>query len=352
MKIWKTAVLVALGTWMCSGVGFAEGTIPGQVFTNLSVVIDRIEAQGNAAAPIDGGLLTDDVTSGFGSFEELIAYTRDRNHAQFTLKVSGVESKDIRTSEERIEIVLPRTLLDKYLIAQPVQYYSEKNDRLVRSISVTDQGDEAVLELLLMPNVSHVAEETGAGVTIQMDKITSSVPHIVIDPGHGGKDPGTTSQSTKVQEKELALRTGLLLQEELVNRGYQVTMTRDSDWYPELRDRSGLANELDADVFLSIHYNSASNSASGIETFAYNTSDNTQLAEPIQRALIASTGATNRGVKNGNRLIVLNTTKVPAALLELGFLSNATEAKRVLDSAYQQTMVKAIANGLDAYFGR
>ena len=155
------------------------------------------------------------------------------------------------------------------------------------------------------------------------------------------------------QEKALALRTGLLLRDSLVSKGYDVTMTRDSDWYPALTDRSAQANMMDADAFISIHYNSAgATSASGIETFAYATEDNKRLASSIQAQLIANTGAANRGVKNGNKLIVLNTTKVPAVLLELGFLSNPTEAKRMLENDYQNTLAESIAKGVDIYFGR
>lgn len=343
MKISKKIAVLGLSFFMFQSVSFADNQIPNQVFTDLSVVIDSIEGT-NMEEPA--------VPSLMGSLGDKITYTRDRNNAKMTLALFGLDSTYLDEGRTDIRIELSEDVMAQNALVNPMQYFEEKNDRLVQTISYETIDNKNYINILLRDNVDYTVNEIGTGVEISFIKQAPSIPKVVIDPGHGGSDPGAISKITQTQEKTIALRTGLLLRDILLARGYDVTMTRDSDWYPELRDRSKLANEMDADIFISIHYNSATPSAAGIETFAYDTADNKKLAESIQKELISYTGATNRGVKNGSRLIVLNTTKVPAALLELGFMSNASEAKRILESDYQNTLAQAIAGGIDIYFGR
>lgn len=343
MKTSKKIMMLGLSLIMFQSISFADNQIPNQVFTDLSVVIDSIEGttmdQTNTTTPV-------------GGLDQKISYSRDRNSAKMTWALFGLDATYISEESREIRIELSDDAMARNGLVNPMTYFEEKNDRLVESIGYESSGSKNEIVILLRDNVDYQLQVTNTNLEINFTKKISATPKIVIDPGHGGKDPGAYSQTTQTQEKTIALRTGLLLRDILLSKGYDVTMTRDSDWYPELKDRSKLANEMDADIFVSIHYNSATASASGIETFAYFTEDNKELAESIQKELISYTGANNRGVKNGNKLIVLNTTKVPAALLELGFLSNPTEAKRILENDYQNTLAQAIASGIDKYFGR
>ncbi|WP_145050000.1 N-acetylmuramoyl-L-alanine amidase family protein [Paenibacillus xylanexedens] len=175
---------------------------------------------------------------------------------------------------------------------------------------------------------------------------------VVIDPGHGGSDPGTISITNK-PEKDFTLAVGLkvqalLLQEENIH----LVMTRDTDVYPTRPERVKLANDLNADVFVSIHGNSVESApkVSGTETFYYQRSSSKDLANVIHKHLIQAMGLKDRGVKNGN-LEVIRNTKMPAVLLELGFLSNAEEEIALLSEDMQMKAAQAIVDGIKEYLG-
>lgn len=356
MKKRKKLLVMGMSLFMLQSTSYAQENIPEQVFVGLSAVIDNIKSEEDKLSAENGSsivLPSEDSAAAEGDFKERLKYDRDRNHSNLSINIGGLSEDDVHQSGDLISIDLSSKILANSGLRGPVNYRVEKNDRLIRYFEFVGDSDSGELHIYLMDNVDYSFSATAGGLKLNFSKRTSAIPKIVIDPGHGGKDPGAYSQTIQTQEKALALRTALLVRDKLASRGYDVTMTRDSDWYPTLQDRSGQANNLDVDVFISIHYNSAgTTSAAGIETFAYFTDDNRKLAEAIQAELIASTGATNRGVKNGNKLIVLNTTKVPAALLELGFLSNPNEAKKISEEYYQNTMAEAIATGIDKYFGR
>ena len=128
-------------------------------------------------------------------------------------------------------------------------------------------------------------------------------------------------------------------------------MTRSNDTYVSNSTRALLSNNKNADAFVSIHYNDYQHSTSitGIETFYYNQINQMSLAKSIHNELTKTTGLKNRGVKRGNYL-VLRENKQPAALLELGFLSNPTEEKTVSQTSYHQKAAQGIYNGLNLYF--
>ena len=141
---------------------------------------------------------------------------------------------------------------------------------------------------------------------------------ITIDIGHGGKDPGTVVNN--ILEKDINLEIALKLQEVLIENGYAVLMTREDDSSLELRERSDFANEQEADLFISLHQNcyAQDESVNGIEVY-YNsdkTTNDQQLAQMIQEALINETGAKNRGIRSDNGLVVTLETKMPAVLVE------------------------------------
>ena len=175
-----------------------------------------------------------------------------------------------------------------------------------------------------------------------LESKASSQYVVYIDPGHGGYDPG--AQGNGVIEKDIVLNLGLKLKEKLEANGIKVIMSRTSDVFVSLEDRSKGANNANPDAFISIHINSAGDaSASGIETY-YNKSIDKPLAENIQSKLISYTGAKNRGVKWEEFYVVKNTT-MPASLVECGFLSNVNEANNLKNYAYQEKLVNAMLEG-------
>lgn len=181
---------------------------------------------------------------------------------------------------------------------------------------------------------------------------------LVLDAGHGGMDSGATGNGYREKSMTLDILLGAKRMFDNDNR-FKVYYTRTSDTYPSLTDRSDLANNYNADLFVSIHINSASASAHGTETL-YNSSRNTvtakngltsrELATYIQRSVVATTGFTNRGLKNRTDLSVLNRTKMPACLIEYGFISNSKEAKQMNANTtrYGQELYQAIVGYLQS----
>lgn len=179
---------------------------------------------------------------------------------------------------------------------------------------------------------------------------------IVLDPGHGGSNPGAIDNG--LREADLNLAVAQQLAAKLRSAGARVVMTRDSDrtvaapgssLSDELAARVNLAKREHADMFVSLHTNANSNPAiNGAMTF-YGQGKSPLLAQNIQKALIAATGATDKGVAAAD-FYVISSTPMPAALVEMGFISSAQEAARLGDSTYRAKIAQGIFNGINAYF--
>ena len=174
---------------------------------------------------------------------------------------------------------------------------------------------------------------------------------ICIDPGHGGKDSGATNGSA--YEKNINLAVALKLKTLLLGRGLEVLLTRETDVFNTVNEKARIANAYKADIFVSIHCNSAASVlAHGTETLVYSlTGDNLRLGETIQDKLVKSLKRANRGVKQRKDLAVLNSTNMAAALVELAFISNAEEKALLIDNTFQQKAAQAIYEGILDYIG-
>lgn len=168
---------------------------------------------------------------------------------------------------------------------------------------------------------------------------------VVIDPGHGGSDPGAIRNG--VTEKFLNLDIGLRVRDILKQKGINVLMTRDKDIYVDLYVRAGIANDIGADVFVSIHNNTASaTGATGTETLYYPNSENKKLALAIQKAICDATGLKNRGIVQRPGLVVTRETQMPSALVEVAFMSNPRDLSLLLDEGFRQKVAEGIARGI------
>ncbi|MDR0590409.1 MAG: N-acetylmuramoyl-L-alanine amidase [Puniceicoccales bacterium] len=180
---------------------------------------------------------------------------------------------------------------------------------------------------------------------------------IAIDPGHGGRDPGAVNASLGLSEKTLALQIAKLFQAELEKRGYRATLTRDGDRFIGLKDRPAAAKN--ADFFISLHFNSATNHlAHGAEVFTLTRAKNFpgNACDPwnliagysFLSAFIAATGFENRGLKTAE-FAVLKPLAVPGVLIEMGFLSHLGEAKKVADPLFQRKIMQGLVDGVEKY---
>ncbi|WP_042195952.1 N-acetylmuramoyl-L-alanine amidase [Paenibacillus camerounensis] len=173
---------------------------------------------------------------------------------------------------------------------------------------------------------------------------------IVIDAGHGGSDPGMLGTTYNTMEKDLTLQTAFYLRDYLTAKGATVQMTRTTaSQKPTLARRVQIGHSADADAFVSVHYNSSPKNVSGTLTFFYSESDDLRLARAIENRLGQGIGLKSNGLSYGNYHI-LRENRIPAALVELGFLSNPYDEAIVRTSSYQKKAAKAIAEGLADYF--
>lgn len=172
----------------------------------------------------------------------------------------------------------------------------------------------------------------------------------MIDPGHGGSDPGAVGQNG-LREKDVNLSVARMLKTFLEEAGYEVRLTRNGDEYVSLLDRCRKANNWGSDLFISVHCNAASNpKALGIETYHFpKSTDGKRLAKEIQASLITTTARKDRGIKEA-QYQVLKGTAMPAVLVELGFVSNEEEENLLRDLAFQDICARAIAHGIKEYF--
>ena len=185
---------------------------------------------------------------------------------------------------------------------------------------------------------------------------------VVIDPGHGGIDPGKVGVND-VYEKDINLSISMLLKEILEQNDCKVIMTRDTDEglyqggesnkkMADLRKRCQMIDESGADVTVSIHQNSFSQQSSrGAQVFYQTSSANGKLlAEILQKQLISSLDENNRRVAKANsNYYMLKHTKNTMVIVECGFLSNPEEAQQLTDSTYQRRVAWAVALGTLQY---
>lgn len=187
------------------------------------------------------------------------------------------------------------------------------------------------------------------GLTAGKSVKANSIYKIVIDAGHGGKDPGANGASGK-EEKEYTLALSKKIYELLrQERMFEPYLTRTDDTYVALVDRAKFANELGADALISIHGNTFSDpEVSGTETYYYVNSSR-QLAYVLHEHLIHAQGFRDRNVRKQDWKVLVY-SEVPAVLVEIGYLTNNNEEAAMLDSDGQVRTAQAIVDGLKQYF--
>ncbi len=199
------------------------------------------------------------------------------------------------------------------------------------------------------------------------------VKTVCLDPGHGGKDPG--NQVGGNQEKRFTLLLAQEVKKQLARAGLKAVLTRGSDSFVELPDRPGLAKRKRADLFVSLHFNSANNDrglVQGAEVYCLtpagvastntrgegadagsfvgnrNNNQNLFLAYQVQKSLTRNLAAEDRGVRRA-RFAVLRDAPMPSVLVEAGFMSHPAEGRKIFTPAYRQQVARAIVEGLLAY---
>jgi N-acetylmuramoyl-L-alanine amidase len=178
--------------------------------------------------------------------------------------------------------------------------------------------------------------------------ISNSRVVVVVDPGHGGKDPGAIGIGG-LQEVDVVLPISLRVAEILRQNGVQVVMTRRSDYFVSLAGRVKIAERADATVFVSVHANyigPGRSDISGLETYYYDSGDD--FARTVHRSILRKINVKNRGVRRA-RFYVLRKSSMPAILVEVGYLSGREDAVKLRSPQYRSEMAQAIAQGVLQY---
>lgn len=189
----------------------------------------------------------------------------------------------------------------------------------------------------------------GCETGIRVKDTSRTFRTVVIDAGHGGHDTGARSRWAGL-EKNAALDTALRLDPMLRAAGFNTVLTRQGDYFIPLGKRTRISNNQHNAIFVSLHYNHATNrSAAGVETY-YKSKPSRQIAERIQSNITSLPGVGSRGVKTAN-FWVLRKNEYPAVLVEGGFFSNPREGARCATPAYREAVASAIAAAIIAQRG-
>ncbi|MED1790042.1 N-acetylmuramoyl-L-alanine amidase family protein [Brevibacillus laterosporus] len=229
---------------------------------------------------------------------------------------------------------------------------SQQTQPLIRSIRYSQYQDNpkmvrVVVELNRSSKYQLVS--TSDGVKLQLQAQPQKTGYlIVVDAGHGGHDVGAKG-TVGNYEKDFNLSVANRLVEYLKqHKEFQVIATRNNDTYLTLKERTDIANEIDADVFISVHANSFNPETRGTETYYYN-QNSLDLARVVHKHLLAATQFPDRKVKQNNFYVVKN-TKMPAVLTETGFLTNQIENTQLMSPQFQDKVAKSLADAIFEYY--
>jgi N-acetylmuramoyl-L-alanine amidase len=302
------------------------------------------------------------------------------------LEIDGVD-KIVISNNEKNEVKL--RIINNY--NQKINYVLNDKELTITTFP-KEKNEEKTKEIQTPAPI--VVPQAIATTTPQAKAINKT---IVIDPGHGGDDAGAVGPN-KRYEKVINLNVSKTLYSILKQRGYKVYLTRSDDTFIKVMNRTVLANEKNADLFISIHTNSVpkekANEIDGIETFFLsparnerakrvaaleNKSDIREMSDSskdvfleslnrpritashkfaidVQAGLLQSTRTkykdiNDSGVREGPFWVLVG-AQMPSILVELGYVSHPTESKRLYDKNYQQLLANGIANGVDSYFSK
>ena len=173
---------------------------------------------------------------------------------------------------------------------------------------------------------------------------------VVLDPGHGGHDPGTTQRGVS-PEKIWTLDLAFRLKSRLEQGGFSVILTRQSDVFIPLEERVLISNAQPNVIFVSLHFNSTpKRDIQGVETY-YDTNRSAKLANKVQQSILLLPGVFDRRVKTAPYYVIRRNAN-PAILIEGGFLSNPVESRRIASPSYRDALAEQIYQGILAYRGK
>ncbi|WP_176461848.1 N-acetylmuramoyl-L-alanine amidase family protein [Anaeromicrobium sediminis] len=284
-------------------------------------------------------------------------YKESQERGLFTIKLEENVKSEIKydSSKNKLTVNVPK----EYANLQAIDL--EMYDDIVKNISIRDDGKYYYVNVYLYDKITYKDYLDNSSNALILEFTNKAIAEskykgklIVIDAGHGGKDPGAIGPTFKVKEKDAALETSLRLEKLLQEAGFKTYLTRKDDTYVGLYERPKIANGLNADAFVSVHYNAHGNSnIRGVQVL-YNGDDpfrdNKNFARIMQNKMVNVLNAPDKGIVHRPKLVVIRETKMPAVLTEMGFLSNSKEEANIATEAYRQKAAQAMFEGIKAYF--
>lgn len=253
-------------------------------------------------------------------------------------------------NKKQLKIVMPAVAIGKNLLDQDVIKVADgiiDNIELVKVKDTKNYNLEIIINLNSFTSYEMLSSPPSSNIRLALYSSPLKNKLIVIDPGHGGSDPGAVVGN--VREKDLNLDIALKLKNLLESSGAKVYMTREDDIFVDLYARAGIANEINADLFVSIHHNSATSSATGTETLYYPDPEKKLFAQALQNAVVSHIGFHNRGIVERPGIVVTRETKMPSALVEVGFLTNQNDLTLMMTDEFRQKVAQGILQGIINY---
>ncbi|OAS14000.1 N-acetylmuramoyl-L-alanine amidase family protein [Paenibacillus oryzisoli] len=255
------------------------------------------------------------------------------------------------SNPSRLVFDFPNTILDESLQKLLVKNSGELPSKqpLVSKVRFSNFNDNpATVRIILDLNAPTEYQTIPSKVTNQWKaSIGARKLTVIIDAGHGDNDPGALSITGK-HEKEFTLSTAKKVEALLAkDKRMHVLMTRSDDTFIPLDDRVSFANDISADLFLSIHGNSAKATVSGTETY-YNRPESLDFANVIHKYAVPATGFADRKVRQAD-FRVITKTSMPAVLLEVGYLSNKNDESAMYKEAFQDKLAASLVAAIKEY---
>ncbi len=288
-------------------------------------------------------------------------YTYDSLQAStFLLELDQADKSSIYTDDVNDIITVK---VDKNRIDLLDEVQMDMNDGIIKYINIDGKSNSSQYIIKIKYNsktapkiisgnsTSDEVKISFAGEGLDVINPLYASKLIVVDAGHGGKDPGASVQG--VREKDLNLDTAIKLKNLLEELGFKVYLTREDDTYIGLYERAHIANALNADLFLSIHHNATSNvTSNGVLTVYDGKStvpNNKAFVDIIQENMVETLQKKNKGLLNYPGIVVTRETQMPSALAELGFLTNDYERELLVQEWYRQKCAESLLNGIKEY---
>ncbi len=233
-----------------------------------------------------------------------------------------------------------------YTIALP-QVQLRRNSSREWTVELQGLGGVAQSPNPIVLQQSRPLPPAPSNLPADLPRIPSGRMVVVIDPGHGGTDPGAVGIGG-LQEKDIIMPISQRVAEILERQGVQAVLTRTGDYDLDLPPRVQLAQRVNAAAFVSIHANAVANrpNVSGVETYHFDRG--LGLAQSIQNSIVQSIDVTDRGVRRA-RFYVLRSSSMPSVLVEVGFVTGTQDAQRLATAEYRNQMAEAIARGILQY---